>query len=49
MFDVCVPGFEWDARADGAVVTEGDLAKKIALWEQERLDAEEMRVEAQKA
>lgn len=41
-----VPGFRWDANSLSIVIVEG-LADKIALWEQERLDAEEERATAQ--
>lgn len=41
-----VPGFRWDANSLSIVIVE-DLADKIALWEQERLDAEEERSMAQ--
>lgn len=40
-----VPGFQWDPNSLSIVIIE-DLADKIALWEQERLDAEEERAVA---
>ena len=36
----CVPGFQWDPNSLSIGIV-GDLADKIALWEQERLDAQE--------
>ena len=42
----CVPGFQWDPNSLSITII-GDLADKIALWEQERLDAEEERAMAQ--
>ena len=41
----CVPGFQWDPNSLSVVIV-GNLADKIALWEQERLDAEEERAMA---
>lgn len=41
-----VPGFRWDPSSLSALIVE-DLADKIALWEQERLDAEEERAKVQ--
>jgi hypothetical protein len=42
----CMPGFQWDPNSLSVIIV-GDLADKIALWEQERLDAEEERAMAQ--